>query len=115
MCDTIGIKIPVGTPVAKCVAVVRKIEPSLSISDITSRINANEYVLSYDYTSNEGVKKIIHCYEELIKLDIHPTLYELDDDECTIDLLKNLDTMYDEISDEIEAEMEAEEEDESDE
>ena len=112
MCDTIGIKIPENASIAKCVAVVRKIDPSLAISDITSRINANEYVLSYDYTSNEGVKNIIHCYEELIKLDIHPTLYELDNADCTLDLLKNLDAMYDEISDEIDAEMDAEDEDE---
>jgi len=109
MCDTVGIKIPKGTSIAKCVSIIKKIEPSLSISDINSRINNNEYVLSYDYTDNDGIKKIISCYEQLINLGINPTLFELDDEECSIELIKNLDNMYDEISDEINAEIENEE------
>ena len=100
MNDTIGIKIPAGSPVAKCVTVIRRIEPSLSISDISGRINDNEYVLSYEYEDSEGVKKIIKCYEELTKIGVSPTLYELDDEECTIEMLKNLDEMYDEIENE---------------
>lgn len=108
MSDTVGIKIPQGTPIAKCIPIVRKINPSLSISDINSRIANDEYVLSYDYTDNEGVKCIINCYEQLTKLGIQPRLFELDDEECDIEIIKNLNTMYDEISDEIDAEMEAE-------
>ena len=110
MCDTVGIKIPKGTPIAKCVQIIRTIDSSLSISDINSRINNDEYVLSYDYTDNDGVKNIISCYEQLIKLGIKPRLFELDDEECDIDMLKNLDNMYDEISDEIDVEMDAEDE-----
>ena len=110
--ETVGIKIPVGTPIAKCVSVIRKIEPSLSISDISSRVNNGEYVLSYDYTDNSGVKKIIKCYEDLTKQGIQPSLFELDDEECDIELIKNMNNMYDEISDEIDAEMEAEDENE---
>ena len=107
--DTVGIKIPVGSPIAKCVSVIRKLEPTLSISDISSRINSGDYVLSYDYTSSNGIKKIIKCYEDLAKLGISATLYELDDEECSIELIKNLNNMYDEISDEIDAEMEEDE------
>ena len=110
MCDTVGIKIPKGTAIAKCVSVVRRIDSSLSISEINSRINNDEYVLSYDYTDSDGVKNIISCYEQLIKFGIKPRLFELDDEECDIELLKNLDNMYDEISDEVDAEMDAEEE-----
>lgn len=106
--ENVSIKIPAGAPIAKCVSVLRKIEPSLTISDISSRINNNEYVLSYEYTDGSGVKKIIKCYEGLTKLGIHPTLFELDDEECSIEQLKNLNNMYDEISDEIDAEMEDE-------
>ncbi|MBO4637380.1 MAG: hypothetical protein J5685_09575 [Clostridiales bacterium] len=111
MSDTVGIKIPKGTPIAKCVQIVRKIEPSLSISDINSRINNDEYVLSYDYTDDDGIKNIIKCYEQLAKLGIKPRVFELDDEECDIEIIKNLDNMYDEISDEIDAEIEAEDED----
>lgn len=107
--ENVSIKIPAGSPIAKCVSVIRKIEPSLSMSDISSRINNNEYVLSYEYTDGSGVKKIIKCYDELTKLGIQPTLFELDDEECDIKQIKNLNNMYDEISDEIDAEMEAEE------
>lgn len=110
MSDTVGIKIPKGTPIAKCVPIIRKIDPSLSISDINHRISNDEYVLSYSYTDNDGVKNIISCYEQLTKLGIKPRLFEFDDEECDIELLKNLDNMYDEISDEIDAEMEAEDE-----
>jgi hypothetical protein len=111
MCDTVGIKIPIGTPIAKCVPVIRKIDPSLSIANIISRINNNEYILSYDYTDSDGVKKIISCYEQLAGLGIKTTLFELDDEECSIEFIRNLDNMYDEISDEIDAEIEAEESD----
>ena len=110
MCDTVGIKIPKGTSIAKCVPIIRKIDPSLSISVINSRINNDEYVLSYDYTDNDGVKNIIFCYEQLTSLGIQPRLFELDDEECDIEILKNLDNMYDEISAEVDAEIEAEEE-----
>ena len=41
----------------------------------------------------------------MTKLGISATLFELDDEECDIELLKNLNNMYDEISDEIDAEM----------
>lgn len=109
MCDTVGIKIPQGTPIVKCVPIIRKIKPSLSISEISSRIANDEYVLSYDYTDNNGVKCIIKCYEQLTKLGIQPRLFELDDEECDIEMLVNLTTMYDEISDEIDAEIETEE------
>ncbi len=102
--ETVGIKIPKGSPIAKCVAIIRKIEPSLSISDISNRINNDEYVLCYDYTDDSGVKKIIKCYEGLIKLGITPVLYELDDEECDIEILKNLNNMYDEIDSEIDDE-----------
>ncbi len=104
--DTVGIKIPKGTPIAKCVTVIRKIEPALSISDVSNRINNDDYVLSYDYTDDSGVKKIIKCYKELTKLGISPTLYELDDEECDIELLENLNKMYDEIESEIDDEDE---------
>ena len=109
----IGIKIPAGSPIAKCVTVVRKLEPDMPISDISSRISKNECVLSYGYTSSSGIKKIIKCYEGLTELGIKPSLYEIEDEEaeeCGIQLVRNLNGMYDEISDEIDAEMEAEEE-----
>ena len=110
----IGIKIPAGSPVAKCVSVIRKLEPDMSISDISSRINKNECVLAYGYTSSSGIKKILKCYDGLTKLGIKPVLYELDEDygaeECDIRFVRNLNGMYDEISDEIDAEIEAEEE-----
>lgn len=108
MSDTVGIKIPVGSPIAKCVSVIRKIEPDLSISSITSRIKNAEYVLSYDSLDDDGVKAIIKCYDELIKLGITPTVYDEDDEECEIDLLRNLSNMYEEISDEVDAEIEME-------
>ncbi|MBP5655357.1 MAG: hypothetical protein J6X33_07555 [Clostridiales bacterium] len=111
MCDTVGIKISSESPIAKCVSIIREIEPDLSISDIRTAIDNNEYVLSYDYTDEKGIKNIVKCYEELEKLGIKARLYELDNEECSIELIKNLDKMYDEISDDIDAEMEAEDND----
>lgn len=110
MIDMIGIKIPKESPIAKCVTVIRKIEPSLSISEISARINKNEYVLSYEYTDEVGLKKIIKCYKQLSKLGIKSTVFNEDGEACTIDDLENLDGMYDEISEYIEAVVEAEDE-----
>lgn len=103
MCNYVGLKLSQDDPIARCVSVIRKIEPDLSIADINSRIKNDEYVLSYDYTDDSGVKKIIKCYEELSKYGIKPRLFELDDTECGIDILRNLAGMYDEIGDEIDA------------
>ena len=61
MSGQISIKIPIDTPIAKAAVIVRAIDP-LSISEISRRIKNSEYLLSYKYTSDVGVKNIINCY-----------------------------------------------------
>ena len=106
MSGQISIKIPNDASIAKAASIVRAIEP-LPISEISRRIKNSEYLLSYKYTSDDGVKNIIHCYNEFTKIGITPSLFEHD---CptTIVFLNNLRKTYQEISDEIDAEMEAE-------
>ena len=110
MSDQVRLKIPKDSPIARCITVIRKIEPSLSIADINSRIKNGECVLSYNYTDDDGIKKIIKCYEALSKHDITPRLFGLEDTECDIDFLRDLCGMCEEISDEIDSYLEDESE-----
>ena len=110
MSSKVGIKVPVDSSVVKVVKTVKDIEP-LPISEISKRIKNSEYLLSYKYTSDEGVKNIIHCYDEFIKLGITPTIFE-HDRISSIEFLHNLNNTYQEISAEIDAEIEAEEDEE---
>ena len=110
MSGFICIKVPNDTSIAKAAAIIRPIEP-LPISEISKRIKNSEYLLSYKYTSDEGVKNIIHCYDEFIKLGITPTIFE-HDRISSIEFLHNLNNTYQEISAEIDAEIEAEEDEE---
>lgn len=110
MSDQISIKIPNNASIAKAASIVRAIDP-LSISEISRRIKNSEYLLSYKYTNDTGVKNIIQCYNEFTKIGITPSLFE-HDRPTTIVFLNNLMNTYQEISDEIDAEMNAEVENE---
>ena len=110
MNNHISIRIPSDAPIAKVISIIRSIEP-FPISEITRRVKNSEDLLSYRYTSNEGVKRIIRCYSEFVKLGITPSLFE-HDRPTTIEFLNNLSNTYQEISDEIDAEMEAEDDEE---
>lgn len=104
MSGIVGIKVPKDSPIARCVSVIRKLEPSMAISEINSRIKNDEYVLTCDYIDDSGIKKIIKCYDGLIRLGIEPKIFE-HDDECDIQFIRNLNQTYDEIGEEIDEEM----------
>ncbi len=106
MNDQISIRIPSDAPIAKVVSIIRSIEP-LPISEITSRIKNSEDLLSYRYTSTNGTKNILHCYSELTKIGISPSLFE-HGRPTSIEFLNNLNKTYQEISDEIDAEIDSE-------
>ena len=105
--DTVGLKIAKYDSLSTVVSILRKYT-DFSISEIMSRINNNDYVLLFDYTDHEGVKTIIKCYSELKDNSIEASLFEMDDEPTSIDLLNNLNQMYSEISDEVDAMMDAE-------
>lgn len=107
MNSNIGLKISNTAQLAKVVSIIRSYE-SLSIADIKQRISSNQYLLEYEYTDEDGLKKIINCYSKLEKTGISAQLYE-HDNPCDIQLLKNLNGMYKDISDQINAEIAAEE------
>ncbi|MBP5491660.1 MAG: hypothetical protein J6Y08_02325 [Clostridiales bacterium] len=102
MCGYVGLKISDDYSKARCISVIRKIEPSLSVADINSRISNDEYVLSYDYKDESGLRKIIECYEALSRSGVYSTLFN-HDGECDIELLKKLNGMHDEVGDEMDA------------
>ena len=107
MSGIVGIKVPKDSPIPKCVSVIRKLEPSTAISEISSRIKYDEYVFSCDYVDDSGIKKIIKCYEELTRLGIVSNIYE-QGRETNIQFIHNLNQTYEEIGEEIEAEIEDE-------
>ena len=108
----VGIKVPVDSSVVKVVKTVKDIDP-LPISEIKRRLNDSDYLLTYNYTSEEGVKNIIRCHKELVRQGIQPVLFE-HDRETGIEFLCNLSKTYQEISAEIDEEMNLEESGEDD-
>ena len=107
MSGIVGIKVPQDSPIVKCVSVIRKLEPSTAISEISSRVKNDQFIFSCDYVDDSGIKNIIKCYEELTRMGIVPRIYE-HDRECDIQLIRNLNQTYDEIGEEIKAEIEDE-------
>lgn len=60
----IGLKVKTPTSMAKCISILRKYTP-VSMSEIKSAIESNEYILSCKYTNDSGIRKIRKCYDEL--------------------------------------------------
>ncbi len=110
--NIIGLKISKYDSLAKCISIIRKFD-SGSMSDIKKRILNHEYILQYSRIDGDGLKNIIKCYNALTSSGIFVELYERDDLPTTIELLKNLDKTYDDISDEIDfiTELECSEDD----
>ena len=71
------LKIKEYTSIAKCISILRKYN-SAPMSEIKKAIESNDYVLSYRYTSDSGLRKIRKCYDELSKSGIIAEIYEHD-------------------------------------
>lgn len=99
----IGLKINSYKSFAECAKVVRQFQ-NYSISELKKRVDSHDYVLCYACTDDAGVKKIIKCYDKLISIGTDVSLYELDHRPTTIELVRNRDRMYDDISEEIDSE-----------
>ena len=102
----VGIKVPVDSSVVKVVKTVKDIEP-LPISEIKRRLNDSDYLLTYNYSDENGVNNIIKCYKELVRQGIQPILFE-HDRETGIEFLCNLSRAYQAISAEIDEKMDLE-------
>ncbi len=98
----IGLKIDSYKSFAECAKIVRQFH-NYSLSEIKQRVNNHDYVLCYPCTDDEGIKKIIKCYDKLTAIETKVSLYELDHRLTTIEHIRNRDRMYDEISDEIDS------------
>ena len=110
----IALKVKATGSLAKCISILRKYNPG-SIAEIKTAIESNDYVLSYRYTSDSGIRKIRRCYDELTKNGFEAELFE-HDKLTDHELLTNLLNTYREIEEETEALIDAEAEDfESDE
>ncbi|MBD7910552.1 hypothetical protein [Clostridium cibarium] len=94
--DNIGIKIKSNDKIAKCISSIRKYT-NLSIGEIKDKITNNEYVMVCGYTDEDGIKKIVKAYKEIISLGVNVEIYE-HDRVTTIDFLMNLIDMYGDIA-----------------
>ncbi len=98
----IGLKIDTYKSFAECAKIIRQFQ-QYNFPELKNRIQNHEYVLCYECTDDIGVKNIICCYDQLVHIGTEVSLYELEDRPTTIDLVRNRDKMYDEISAEIDA------------
>lgn len=102
----IGLKIKEYSSIAKCISIIRKYNP-LSMSEIKSAIESNNYVLQCKYSNDSGIRKIRKCYDELSKNGIVSEIYE-HDELTTREFISNLLNTYHDISVETEALIDAE-------
>ena len=107
MSDNVGIKIIPENCSAKCISIIRGITAH-SIGEIRNSISKGQYVVEYPYTDDEGVKLVIECYSQLEQAGIPVQLFE-HDRPTNIEMIKNLDGLYDEISAQVDASCSAEE------
>lgn len=100
------LKIKKYSSMAKCISILRKYNP-VSMAEIKTAIESDEYVLSYEYTSDSGLRKIRRCYDELSKNGIVAEIYEHD---CltTREFISNLLHTYREIEYETQEQIDAE-------
>lgn len=101
----IGLKVEAYPSLAACAKIIRQFE-SYSLSELKKRLEDHDYILCYDSADNIGVKNVIQCYDQLVAAGAEVSLYELDHRPTTIELIRNLDQMFDEIDAEVEAEDE---------
>lgn len=103
----IGLKLETYDSFAECVKIIRQYQNN-SIADIKKRVDTHDYILCYPCVDAQGVKNVISCYEKLTSIGATVSLYELDHRLTTIELVRNRDRMYDEISADVEAAILAE-------
>lgn len=98
----IGLKIESYKSFADCAKIIRRFQ-DYSFAEIKSKIQNHDYILCYACSDDIGVKNVISCYDQLTKVGTDVSLYELNNRPTTIDLIRNRDAMYDEISADIDA------------
>lgn len=98
-----GLKIASYDSIATVVKILRKYG-DWSISEIKSRVENHEYILCFNCADRFGLKTILDCYEDLTAAGISVALYDLNHRETTIEIMRNRNNTYDEISAEIDAE-----------
>ena len=102
----IGLKIVKYDSIATCISIIRKYK-NVSMNEIKSDIESNNFAYTCSYTSDSGVRKLRKCYDELTKKGIEVEIHA-HDQLADRQLLSNLLTMYKEIEDETWAQMDAE-------
>ena len=75
MDSSIDIKLPVGSPSAKCISITRK-HTGLSIAEIKKRAADNAPILQCEDIDDEGIGAIMRLYSDLADAGIAPRLYE---------------------------------------
>ncbi|MBR2751700.1 MAG: hypothetical protein IKD90_11285 [Clostridiales bacterium] len=74
--DNIGIKITHFTSLSKTIGILRKYRND-SMSTIKSDIESSDFVFACDYTDDEGLVKLINCYDELVACGCNVVIYDL--------------------------------------
>ena len=92
---TIGIKLPIGTPSAKCVSVVRG-ATDLSISDIRTRAENDEYLVLLDGAEEGAPGEILRLYESLLDVGTEARLFDFGKP-CSLEIIRNMDETNREI------------------
>lgn len=99
----IGLKITNTPSWSKCISIMRKYKDA-SIAEIKTTIEAGQYILYYETTDTNGIRKIKKCYDELQKNGISVELYERDE-LMTRQILCNLITSHRITKREVESEI----------
>ena len=74
--NNIGIKITHFTSLSKSIGILRKYRND-SMSVIKKDIESNDFVFACDYTDDEGLVKLINCYDELVASGCNVIIYDL--------------------------------------
>ena len=86
--DTMALKVKSYTSIAKVISIIRKYS-SISMGDIKSAIEHNQYILEVDCFSISGIRKLRRCYDELLKAGIECDVYDEDEEVISRQIVSN--------------------------
>ena len=86
--DTIALKVKSYSSIAKVISIIRKYS-SLSMGDIKSAIEHNQYVLEVDCFSISEIRKLRRCYDELLNAGTECDIYDEDEEVISRQIVSN--------------------------
>ena len=83
-----ALKVKKYSSIAKVISILRKYS-AISMGEIKSAVEQNQFILEVDYLSISGIRKLRRCYDELLKAGIECDIYDEDEEVISRQIMNN--------------------------